>query len=152
MDKRFIKQAFVGLFVTLLVVSGCSTGSGPADPRAAVISMFGAMEKNDKPALAHLLDLAELMKASQEDYALKTDQPRQFSSPEDILEDLTGEGKTKKRWFALQRIVSDVEVNGDQAEVEVTFVDKDESKGYRTKFGLHIVNDRWKIYTFKTIP
>ncbi len=112
--------------------------------------MFGAMEKDDKAALAHLLDLPELMKSLNEDYALQTDSPRTFTSPIDLLNDLTGEGLTKTRWFSYQRIIGDTEVSGESATVEVTFVDKKQSQGYRTKFGLHVVNGKWKIYSFKT--
>ncbi|HQL25251.1 MAG TPA: hypothetical protein PKY95_12600, partial [candidate division Zixibacteria bacterium] len=54
---------------------GCGSGK-PSDPKTAVIAMFGAMEKNDKATLAHLLDLGELMKNLNEDYALQTDEPR----------------------------------------------------------------------------
>ena len=39
---------------------------------------------------------------------------------------------------------------GETATVEVTFVDKEESQGYRTKFGLHLKNGEWRIYSFKT--
>jgi hypothetical protein len=117
----------------------------------AVISFFGAMEKDDKAALAHLLDLAELMKTINEDYALQTDSPRVFATPLEILDDLTGEGQTKTRWFKLQRIIGATQLTGEVATVEVTFVDKQGSKGYRTKFGLHVVNGKWKIYSFKTI-
>jgi hypothetical protein len=130
---------------------GCSSSSGPADPKSAVISFFGAMEKDDKAALAHLLDLAELMKTINEDYALQTDSPRVFTNPLDILNDLTGDGQTKTRWFKLQRIIGATQLTGEVATVEVTFVDKEGSKGYRTKFGLHIANGKWKIYSFKTI-
>jgi len=52
--------------------------------------------KDDKAALAHLLDLGELMSILNDDYALQTDEPRHFTSPEQILDDLTGEGQTKK--------------------------------------------------------
>ena len=136
------------LFIVALIVS-CSN-SGPPDPKSAVISFFGAMEKDDKAALAHLLDLPELMKTINEDYALQTDSPRVFTNPIDVLEDLTGEGLTKKRWFSLQRIIGATEVTGESATVEVTFVDKDSSRGYLTKFGLHIKNGKWRIYSFKT--
>ena len=63
---------------------------------------------------------------------------------------LTGEGLTKTRWFSYQRIIGDTEVMGESATVEVTFVDKENSRGYLTKFGLHVVNGKWKIYSFKT--
>jgi len=145
------KLRFTNLFISLAILSliiGCGH-SGHADPKSAVISMFGAMEKDDKAALAHLLDLPELMKDIGEDYALQTDSPRVFSNPLDVLDDLTGEGLTKTRWFSMQRIIGNTEVIDESATVEVTFVDKEGSRGYRTKFGLHVKNDRWKIYSFK---
>jgi hypothetical protein len=121
------------------------------DPRQTVISLFGAMEKNDEAALTHLLDISALMRQSQEDYAVQRDDVRVFTNPEQILQDLTGEGETKQIWFAHQRIVANAEVIGETATVEVTFVDKEASQGYRTKFGLHLKNGEWRIYSFKTV-
>ena len=119
----------------VFAVSGCG-GDGLSEPRQVVISFFGAMEKDDQAALARMLDIPALMKNTNTDYALQGDSPRVFTNPRDILEDLTGSGLTKERWFSLQRIINDSEVIGETATVEVTFVDKDASKGYRTKFGL----------------
>lgn len=151
MPSRLSKTLFVFLLGSILIMLvGCS-GSDPADPKDAVIRFFGAMEKDDQAALAHLLDLTELMKNIDEDYALQGDSVRVFTSPQQILEDLTGEGKTKQRWFSLQRIVSKAEVTGQTATVEVTFVDKESSRGFLTKFGLHMANDKWKIYSFRTM-
>jgi len=133
----------LGLFV------GCADTS-QSDPRLAVIAMFGAMEKNDQATLAHLLDLKELMTNTESDYALNSDEPRVFTNPQQILEDLTNDGLTKKRWFSYQRIVNKAAVMGDAATVGVTFVDKEKSVGFRTQFGLHKVNGKWKIYSFKT--
>ncbi|MEW5795869.1 MAG: hypothetical protein AB1772_05865 [Candidatus Zixiibacteriota bacterium] len=121
------------------------------EPRQVVIALFGAMEKNDEATLTHILDLPELMRAKQEDYALQTDRARVFTTPEDVLKDLTGDGETKKTWFALQRIVANAEIAGETATVEVTFVDKEQSRGYRTTFGLHRVHGEWRIYSFKTV-
>jgi len=149
--NKSTKLRYVILFIIagiLTLIIGCGH-SGHSDPKSAVISMFGAMEKDDKAALAHLLDLPELMKDIGEDYALQTDSPRVFTNPLDVLADLTGDGLTKQRWFAMQRIIGKTEVIGESATVEVTFVDKEGSRGYRTKFGLHVKNDRWKIYSFK---
>lgn len=148
-SRAFILFLALVPFATSALFVGCMD-SGPSGPKDAVISFFGAMEKDDKAALAHLLDLPALMNTYSEDYALQTDNPRTFTSPQEILEDLTGDGLTKTRWFAMQRIVNDVEIVGESAFVEVTFVDKAQSKDYRTKFGLHIANGKWKIYSFKT--
>lgn len=148
MHRNFFKL-ILGLFLTSAIFSACGGGSSPTDPRETVIVFFGAMEKDDQAAIAHLLDLAELMKNTDSDYALQTNENRVFNSPVEILEDLTGNGLTKKRWFSMQRIVNRAEINGTNATVEVSFVDKESSRGYLTKFGLHSVNGQWKIYTFK---
>ena len=136
------------LVLPVVLLMACSP-SKVSDPKSAVIAMFGAMEKDDKATLAHLLDLAELMRNYQEDYALQADSPRVFTNPEQILEDMTGDGLTKRRWFSFQRIINKVDVSGETATVEVTFVDKKQSRAYMTKFGLHVVNGRWKVYSFK---
>lgn len=141
------------MFVSLafgLLTFGCG-GADMSDPRRVVISLFGAMEKNDEAALTHILDIPELMRQSQQDYAIQQDRARVFTNPEEILKDLTGEGETKKVWFGLQRIVADARVTGDNASVEVTFVDKENSRGYRTTFGLHRKQGEWRIYSFKTV-
>lgn len=150
MNRKQITFKLVVPIIFLLALTGCSS-SGPSDPKSAVISMFGAMEKDDQAALAHLLDLPELMQTINEDYALKLDSPREFTNPVQILEDLTGEGLTKQRWFSLQRIIGETHLTGESATVEVTFVDKGASAGYRTKFGLHVKNGKWKIYSFKVL-
>lgn len=128
---------------------GCS-GSDQSDPRQVVISFFGAMERNDQAALAHVLDLASLMRNTTEDYAVSTDSPRTFTDPRQILNDLTNDGLTKTRWFSMQRIINDAQITGETATVEVTFVDKKASMGYRTKFGLRKTNGKWRIFSFKT--
>lgn len=145
-------RTFSSLTVLLLVLvclAGCSSDSADT-PKKAVISFFGAMEKNDKAALAHLLDLAELMRNTNTDYALTGDSARVFTSPTQMLDDLTGDGKTKTEWFSYQRIINETAITGDVATVEVTFNDKARSTAYLTKFGLHKVNGKWKIYSFKT--
>ncbi len=136
--------------IAIALVAGCSD-SGPTNPRETVFALFGAMEKNDQATIARLLDLPALMKNKAEDYAVSTDEPRVFTNPQDILNDLTNEGLTKSRWFAMQRIINDATVEAETATVEVTFVDKEHSRGYRTNFGLHKVNGKWRIYSFKTL-
>ena len=141
--------AGVLLLLASFLLAACG-GGVDGNPKQVVISMFGAMEKNDKGALAHLLDLPALMENTEGDYALQSDSPRVWTNPQQILDDLTGNGMTKQRWFSMQRVIGETEVMGDQATVEVTFVDKQASRGYLTEFGLHKVNEKWKIYSFQT--
>ncbi|HDL01963.1 MAG TPA: hypothetical protein ENH23_06995, partial [candidate division Zixibacteria bacterium] len=84
---------FIIILALILNIVGCS-GASYNEPKQVVIAMFGAMEKNDKAALAYILDLPELMKVVNDDYALNSDKPRVFTSPKDILNDLTDDGLT----------------------------------------------------------
>ena len=138
----------VGLFSLLFLA--CS-GSDAGDPKDVVIQLFGAMERNEKAAIVRLVDIPALMEISGEDYALQMENPRIFHSPEDILNDLTDDGLTKMRWFSMQRVIGRTEVLGDTAYVEVSFIDKDKSKQYYNKFGLHKKEAGWKIFSFRTI-
>lgn len=140
------------LFAACFLIASCGRPV-PDNPKEVVIALFGAMERNDRAAIAHLLDLGALMKKTTEDYALQSDAPRKFTSPEELMNDLVDSGLTKTRWFAMQRVVNNTElISSDLANVEVTFVDKESSKGYLTKFGVHKVNDRWKIFSFNNVP
>lgn len=139
-----------GLITLAVLVAGCGETSAD-DPKKVVIALFGAMEQNDQARLSHLLDMRELMKSTGEDYALTGGKPRVFSDPRELLDDLTNDGETKRRWFSMQRIVNKAEIIDETAFVEVTFVDKESSRGYRTKFGLRKSRGKWKIYSFKTL-
>jgi hypothetical protein len=147
------KFSWLGLGLVLIALghlTGCSLG-GDDSPREAVIKLFGAMERDDRAAIAHLVDLPRLMGITDEDYALQTDEPRVFYNPADVLNDLTGDGLTKTRWFSMQRVIGRTEIQGDTAYVEVSFINKKTDVQYYNKFGLHKVNDRWRIFSFKTM-
>ena len=148
-NRLYLVFLMVVVTVGAMLLIACG-GTDLSDPRQTVISLFGAMEKDDEAALTHLLDLPELMRQSQEDYAVQREDARVFTNPEQVLKDLTGDGETKRIWFAHQRIVANAAIIGETATVEVTFVDKEASQGYRTKFGLHLKNGEWRIFSFKT--
>ena len=148
--RRYLWQGLALVCLGLSQMIGCSLG-GDDSPREVVIKLFGAMERDDRAAIAHLLDLPQLMGITDHDYALQMDEPRVFYNPEDVLDDLTADGLTKERWFSMQRVIGNVEITGDTASVEVSFINKETEVQYYNKFGLHKVNDRWRIYSFKTI-
>ncbi|MFH2035754.1 MAG: hypothetical protein ABIJ45_05070 [Candidatus Zixiibacteriota bacterium] len=133
-----------------IMISACESKYS-SDPKDTVIKLFGAMERNDKAAILPLIDLAQIMERGTSDYALQTDQPRVFHQPEELLEDLTGEGLTKTRWFSMQRVIGEVDMLGDSATVEVSFINKTTNIQYYTKFGLYKKEGYWKIYTFRKI-
>lgn len=151
MNKRAIQGW--GLLILSVVVLGilvsCSGAPGDKNPKDVVISLFGAMERDERATIAHLLDMPALMSDRNDDYALQRDEARVFHNPEELLNDLTGEGTTKRAWFSLQRVIGDTEIAGDTALVEVSFMNKRTGTLYYTQFGLHRAQDRWKIFSFK---
>jgi len=148
--KFLSTQYLTFIFIAVGFISACSSGGGNG-PKDVVISLFGAMERDEKAAVAHLLDLPALMEIEGEDYALQRKSPRKFYNPEDILDDLTGDGLTKSVWFSMQRVIGSTRIDGDSAFVEVSFIDKEKGIQYYNKFGLHKKEGIWKIYSFKTI-
>lgn len=140
------------LFLPVLLLCVISCGGSDIDtPREVVIKLFGAMERNDRPGVEYLLDIPSLMDNTDEDYSLQTEKPRRWHNPDDLLDDMVSDGKTKSRWFAHQRIIGRTEIRTDSALVEVSFINKTTDTQYYNKFGLHLVEGRWKIYSFKTL-
>lgn len=127
---------------------GCSEEVGNS-PKKVVIGLFGGMERNERGAVANALDLPELMKTTERDYALNLDTARVMKYPTDILKDLTDEGMTKKVWFDMRRIVGDEVVEGDSAYVEVSFLNTTTGTQYYNRFGVHRIAGRWRIYSFR---
>jgi len=149
--SRFLPTRLLGyFFLPFLILLSCAN-SNSDDPKEIVIRLFGAMERDEKAAILQLVDMPALMQISGEDYALQSDNPRTFHNPEDILNDLTGDGLTKKRWFSMQRIIGRKEIIGDTAYVEVSFINKEKGIQYYNKFGLHKKESGWKIFGFRTI-
>jgi hypothetical protein len=137
--------------VLLLITAGCgSKGDTESSPRRVVVKMLKAMEDNDRQKIAHYLDFKVLLQPGNRDYALQMDSIRTFRTLEDILDDLTEGGLTYERWMAMQRIVANDSIvpGGDTAFVEVSFISRETNTQYYNKWGLHKVNDIWKIYSF----
>jgi len=151
--KREFFRSFSGLAVlSILMFLGLSCGETGDSPKEVVVKMFGAMDRDDIAALNDVLDIPALMERGAQDYSLQADTARVFHSPEDLLNDLTGDGKTKRRWFSYQRVMGNTEIKDDTAFVEISFIDKAKSTQYYNKFGLHRdKSGRWIIYSFRTV-
>lgn len=147
--KRLGAVLFCSVIISAGLFLGCSQEAARG-PKQVVIKLFGAMERNEKAAVANALDLVALLKIRDRDYALNLDSLREMRTPTAILDDLTGEGKTKLVWFSLQRVVGAEEIIGDTAYVEVSFVNKETGMQYYNKFGLHKIGEIWRIYSFRT--
>jgi hypothetical protein len=151
--KRELFRSFSGIaLLSVLMFLGFSCGETVDSPKEVVVKMFGAMDRDDIAALNDVLDIPALMETGTQDYSLQADTARVFHNPEDLLNDLTGDGKTKQRWFSYQRVMGNTEIKDDTAFVEISFIDKAKSTQYYNKFGLHKdKSGRWMIYSFRTV-
>jgi hypothetical protein len=145
------RKLLISALVTIAIIGAGCANQESLSPKEVVIKLFGAMERNDRAVIPNLVNLVSLMSNRDQDYALNTDSPRVFVNPEDILDDLTGEGLTKARWFSMQRVIGETEMSGDTAYVEVSFIDKRTNVQYYNKFGLQKSNGIWRIFSFKTL-
>lgn len=147
-----MKQIAMILLITATGLLGSCGDARDEGPREVVIALFGAMEREDPGTLLRMLDLPELMKQGNKDYALSGDgEPRIWRNPQDLIDDLLT-GETKTRWFSFQRVIGaeEVQPGGEAAFVNVTFMDKSTQRAYLTKFGVHKVEGKWRIFSFQT--
>lgn len=143
------KSILVAIVLMLVIQTACvSKGDLEPDPRQVVLNMIRAMEKSDRTAVAHYLDLPSLLVPGERDYTLQMDSVRLFHDPNAILDDLCKGGLTWERWMGMQRIVGDASQSGDTAFVEVSFINKSTGTQYYNKWGLRKMNDRWKVFSF----
>jgi hypothetical protein len=68
---------------------------------------------------------------------------------EQLLNNFLGSGGTRLRWQNKMIVVNKEEIQGDQALVEVTFVDQKTGRKEYTKARLYKKDDRWLIYYIK---
>ena len=148
--NKYLVANVICLILLSLALYGCGTTLEPS-PRQHVIKFFGAMERNDRPAIINSLDLTSLMQVAESDYALQLDTPRVMQSPISIVDDLTEDGQTKQVWFRMTRVVGDEEIIGDTAYVEVSFLNDSKGVQYYNKFGLRRIGEGWRIFSFRTL-
>lgn len=148
-----MRRMFAVISILILTaVAGCSGKYAESDPQQVVVRMLRGMENNDREAIAHYLDFPAFLNLRDRDYALQMDSVRTFSNPEQILDDLTKGGFTYTRWMKMQRVVGALELHGDTAYVEVSFIDKEASRQYYNKWGVRRIKNGWKIFSFGTMP
>ncbi|MFQ6032583.1 MAG: hypothetical protein ACE5K2_06645, partial [Candidatus Zixiibacteriota bacterium] len=68
---------------------------------------------------------------------------------EELRSNLLGTGATRLKWQNKMIVVNKEEIKGDEALVEVTFVDQKTGLTLYTKTKLYKKDKVWKIYYFK---
>jgi len=140
------KITLILLALVILLVFQC--GKSPS-PRVVVMDFIEAVNTADTASLEAYLDLDRF---AQEKMKELPDSVRDAALPkvkEQLRENFLGSGATRLKWQNKMIVVNKEEVEGDQALVEVTFVDQKTGITEYTKARLYREEDRWWIYHIK---
>jgi hypothetical protein len=136
------------LFLLLIFFSSCYCGKCPS-PRVVVMDFMEAVNKDDTTAIEKHLDLNRFAQEK-----LKGLSPEQRAEAfqqvkEQLRNNLLGSGGTRLKWQNKMIVVNREVIEGDQALVEVTFVDQKTGLTLYTQTKLYKKDGTWKIYYFK---
>ena len=140
------KIALILFALVILLAFQCSKSPSP---RVVVMDFIEAVNTADTASLETYLDLERF---TQEKVKELPDSVRTaaFSKvKEQLRENFLGSGATRLKWQNKMIVVNKEEVEGDQALVEVTFVDQKTGITEYTKARLYRKEDRWWIYYIK---
>jgi hypothetical protein len=141
------KKIFI-LFSFLLLFSSWQCSKSPS-PRVVVMDFMEAVNKGDTAGVDKYLDYDKFAQEK-----LKEVPPEQKSEAilkvrAEIRNNLLGNGATRLKWQGKTIVVNKESIEGDQAVVEVTFVDQKTGLTQYTTTLLYKKDKAWKIYYFK---
>lgn len=143
MPKRFFPFLLV---LALIFAFQCSRSPSP---RVVVMDFLEAVNKADTVTIEKYLDLHRF---THEKLKELPDSQRAAVFPkmrEQLLGNFLGNGGTRLRWQNKMIVVNKEEIEGDEALVEVTFVDQKTGRTEYTKAKLYKKEDRWWIYDIR---
>jgi hypothetical protein len=134
----------------LLILSLASCASEP-EPRRTVMRFLESL-RSDTTSYDYLTQLLDLDELVTETSVYSYDSTISFDANRRNLAGLLLKGgDIRERWIKNQIILGNVELLRDTASVEVSFIDKNAVpvKQYYNKMGVHVVDGRWKIFSFR---
>jgi hypothetical protein len=142
-----LKKIFIPFFI-LAFFSSYQCGKSPS-PRVVVMDFMEAVNTDDTTAIEKHLDLDRFAQEKLKD--LPPGQ-REEAFPRiqgELRNNLLGNGATRLKWQNKMIVVNREVIEGDQALVEVTFVDQKTGLTLYTQTKLYKKDKTWKIYYFK---
>lgn len=136
--------------IALAAICGIIACSGKPGPKDVVFDFIRAVYDSDSTKIVQLLDVDAytrnlMVKMSPEDSAKVLEENRAKT-----IESLLGKGKKRAYWMKSQILVNKEYINGDFAEVDVSFIDKVTNVLVYTKIQLRKQPDgSWRIIYFK---
>ena len=142
-----LKKIFIPFFILVFFSSyGCSRSPSP---RVVVMDFMEAVNTDDTTTIEKYLDLDRFTQEKLKDLPLEQRAEAFPKIKEQLRNNLLGSGGTRLKWQNKMIVVDKEIIEGDQALVEVTFVDQKTGLTLYTKTKLYKKNKAWKIYYFK---
>lgn len=142
-----LRKIFI-LFSILLLFSSWQCSKSPS-PRVVVMDFMEAVNKGDTTAIDKYLDLDKFAQEKLKDVSPEQRKEVLLKVREQLRNNLLGNGATRLKWQGKTIVVNKESIEGDQAIVEVTFVDQKTGLTQYTKTMLYKKDNAWKIYYFK---
>jgi hypothetical protein len=108
-----------------------------------------AVNKDDTTAIENYLDLDMFTQEKMKDLPPEQREAAFPKVKEQLRNNLLGNGATRLKWKDKMIVVNTETIEGDQALVEVSFVDQKTGFTLYTKTQLYKKDKAWKIYYFK---
>ncbi|MCJ7577263.1 MAG: DUF4878 domain-containing protein [candidate division Zixibacteria bacterium] len=147
------KKIFILFFLSagsigLVFFSSFQCSKSPS-PRVVVMDFMEAVNKDDTTTIDKYLDLDKFAQEK-----MKELPPEQWKEvfpkvKEQLRNNLLGNGATRLKWKDKMIVVNKETIEGDQALVEVSFVDQKTGVTQYTRTLLYKKDNAWKIYYFK---
>ena len=137
------------LFVCVLALLFVLQCSKSPSPRVVVMDFIEAVNKADTASLEMYLDLDRFAQEKMKELPDSVRDEALSKVKEQLLQNFLGSGVTRLRWQNKMIVVNKEELEGDEALVEVTFVDQKTGITEYTKARLYRKEDRWWIYYIK---
>ncbi len=142
-----LKRIF--LFILILILPFAYHCSKTPSPRVVVMDFIEAVNKADTASLEKYLDMDRFTQEKLKELP-DTQRVKVFTGVKERLwNNFLGSGATRLRWQNKIIVVNKENIQGDQALVEVTFVDQKTGRTEYTKARLYKKNNRWWIYYIK---
>ncbi len=135
------------LIIAMTAVSILAACGPKETPRKAAFDFIYAVLDGDSLAIEHHLDLDAMVTRRMTEFT-----PADTLTPEVLrrilIGNLTGDGGTRLLWKNQQIIVNQEFVNGDSAQVEMTFIDQTTGKTEYSMIYLYRTQGRWRVYFY----
>jgi hypothetical protein len=147
------KKIFIPFFlfagsIGLVFFSSFQCSKSPS-PRVVVMDFMEAVNRDDTTAIEKYLDLDMFTQEKMKDLPPEERKEAFPKVKEQLRDNLLGDGATRLKWKDKMIVVNKETIEGDQALVEVSFVDQKTGFTLYTQTQLYKKDKTWKIYYFK---